>query len=129
MVQGCKLMVKSVVILCEDSPIGKNSALETIRMAAGIMAVGDLDECKIVFIGDSVYFLSKNFDPEKVNMETPSSIFRMMELSDFEVFALDSALEIAGIEPSDLIDFDNVKIASWKEISAFILEADVFYRY
>jgi sulfur relay (sulfurtransferase) DsrF/TusC family protein len=122
-------MVKSVVILCEDSPIGKNSALEAIRMAAGIMAVGDLDECKIVFIGDSVYFLSKNFDPEKVNMEIPSSIFRMMELSDFEVYALDSALEIAGIEPSDLIDFDNVKIASWKEISAFILKADVFYRY
>jgi len=122
-------MVKSVVILCEDSPIGKNSALEVIRMAAGIMAVGDLDKCKIVFIGDSVYFLSKNFDPEKVNMENPSNIFRMMELSDFEVYALDSALEIAGIEPSDLIDFDNVKIASWKEISAFILEADVFYRY
>ncbi len=122
-------MVKSVVILCEDSPIGKNSALEAIRMAAGIMAVGDLDECKIVFIGDSIYFLSKNFDPEKVNMEDPSNIFRMMELSDFEVYALDSALETAGIEPSDLIDFDNVKIASWKEISAFILEADVFYRY
>ncbi|GAI68920.1 unnamed protein product, partial [marine sediment metagenome] len=36
-------MVKSVVILCEDSPIGKNSSLEAIRMAAGIMAVGDLD--------------------------------------------------------------------------------------
>ena len=122
-------MVKSVVILCEDSPIGKNSALEAIRMAAGIMAVGDLDECKIVFIGDSVYFLSKNFDPEKVNMENPSNIFRMMELSDFEVYVLDSALEIAGIESSELIDFDNVKIASWKDISAFILEADVFYRY
>ena len=122
-------MVKSVVILCEDSPIGKNSSLEAIRMAAGIMAVGDLDECKIVFVGDSVYLLSKNFDPEKVNMETPSNIFRMMELSDFKVYALDSALDTAGIEPSDLIDFDNVKIASWKEISAFILEADVFYRY
>ncbi len=129
MVQGCDLMVKSVVILCEDSPIGKNSAFEAIRMAAGIMAVGDLDECKILYIGDSVYFLSKNFDPEKVNMETPSNIFRLMELSDFEVYALDSALETAGIEPSDLLDFDNVKIASWKEISAFILEADVFYRY
>ena len=122
-------MVKSVVILCEDSPIGKNSAIEAIRMGAGIMAVGDLEECKIIFMGDSVYFLSKNFDPEKVNMEIPSNIFRLMELSDLDVYVLDSALEIAGIEQSDLVEFDNVKVASIKEISKFILEADVTYRY
>ncbi len=122
-------MVKSVVILCEDSPIGKNSAIEAIRMGAGIMAVGDLEECKIIFMGDSVYFLSKNFDPEKVNMDVPSNIFRMMELSDLDVYVLDSALEIAGIKQSDLVDFDNVKVASSKEISKLILQADVTYRY
>jgi sulfur relay (sulfurtransferase) DsrF/TusC family protein len=122
-------MVKSVVILCEDSPIGKNSALEAIRMGAGIMAVGDLEECKIIFMGDSVYFLSKNYDPEKVNMDVPSNIFRMMELSDLDVYVLDSALEIAGIKQSDLIDFDNLKVTSYKEVSKFILDADVTYRY
>ena len=122
-------MVKSVVILCEDSPIGKNSAVEAIRMGAGITAVGDLDKCRIVFMGDSVYFLSKNFDPEQVNRDAPSNIFRLMELSDLEVYALDSALEIAGINYSDLIEFDNVKVASMQEISKFILEADVAYRY
>jgi len=122
-------MVKSVVILCEDSPIGKNSAVEAIRMGAGIMAVGDLDECKIIFMGDSVYFLSKHFDPEKVNRDAPSNIFRMMELSDLEVYVLDSALEIAGIKHSDIIDFANVKIVSFEEISKLIIEADVTYRY
>ncbi len=122
-------MVKSVVILCEDSPIGKNSAVEAIRMGAGIMAVGDLDRCKIVFMGDSVYFLSKNFDPTKVNRDLPTNIFRLMELSDLEIYALDSALEIAGITPSDLIEHDNVKVATIQEISKLILEADVMYRY
>ncbi len=122
-------MVKLVVILCEDSPIGKNSAIEAIRMGAGIMAVGDLEECKIIFMGDSVYFLSKNFDPEKVNMDVPSNIFRMMELSDLDVYVLDSALEIAGLKQSDLVDFDNVKVVNNKEISKFILDADVTYRY
>jgi sulfur relay (sulfurtransferase) DsrF/TusC family protein len=122
-------MVKSIVILCEDSPIGKNSVIEAIRMGAGIMAVGDLDECKIVFMGDSVYFLSKNFDPEKVNMDAPSNIFRLMELSDLEIYALDSALAMAGINPSDLIEYDNVKVASMQDISKIILEADVMYRY
>jgi len=122
-------MVKSVVILCEDSPIGKNSAFEAIRLGAGIMAVGDLDRCKIIFMGDSVYFLSKNFDPTKVNRDPPTNIFRLIELSDLEIYALDSALEIAGINPSDLIEYDNVKVASMQEISKIILEADVMYRY
>ncbi|NVM18438.1 MAG: DsrE family protein [Candidatus Lokiarchaeota archaeon] len=122
-------MVKSVVILCEDSPIGKNSAVEAIRMGAGITAVGDLDECKIIFMGDSVYFLSKNFDPEKVNREAPSNILRLMELSDIEIYALDSALEIAGIKDADLIEYENIKVASMQDISKFILEADVTYRY
>ena len=122
-------MVKSVVIVCEDSPIGKNSAVEAIRMGAGIMAVGDLDECKIIFMGDSVYFLSKKFDPEKVNRDTSSNIFRLMELSDLEVFVLDSALEVAGIKDSDLIDNDNVKVATMKEIAQLILDAEVTYRY
>ena len=122
-------MVKSVVILCEDSPIGKNSAVETIRMGAGISAVGDLDECKIIFMGDSVYLLSKKLDPEKINQETPSNIFRLMELSDLEIFVLDSALEIAGIEASELIEYDNVKVVTMEEISKIILEADVMYRY
>ena len=103
--------------------------LEAIRLGAGIMAVGDLDRCKIVFMGDSVYFLSKNFDPKKVNRDPPTNIYRLMELSDLEIYALDSALQIAGINPSDLIEFDNVKVASMQEISKFILEADVMYRY
>ncbi len=123
------MMVKSVVILCEDSPIGKNSAVEAIRMGAGIMAVGDLDECKVIFMGDSVYFLSKNFNPEKVNRDASSNIFRLLELSDLKVYALNSALEIAGISHSDLIEIDNVKVASMREISKFILEADLMYRY
>ena len=122
-------MVKSVVILCEDSPIGKNSAVEAIRMGAGIMAVGDLNECKIIFMSDSVYFLSKHFNPEKVNREAPSNIFRLMELSDLEVYALDSALEIAGIKDSDLIEYDNIKVVSMQEVSKFILEAELTYRY
>ncbi|MFX0012890.1 MAG: DsrE family protein [Candidatus Hermodarchaeota archaeon] len=122
-------MVKSVVIICEDSPIGKNSAIEAIRMGSGITAVGDLDECKIIFMGDSIYFLSKHFEPERLNIEIPSNIFKLMELSDIEVYALDSALASAGIKEKDLVEFNNVRVANIQEISKFILEADVTYRY
>jgi len=34
-----------------------------------------------------------------------------------------------GINHSDLIELDNVKVASMQEISKFILEADATYRY
>jgi sulfur relay (sulfurtransferase) DsrF/TusC family protein len=122
-------MVKSIVIVCEQSPIGKNSAIEAIRMAAGIMAVGDLENCKVVFMGDAVLFLNKSFNPKAVNMDDFSNVFRLMELSDIEVYALDKDLEVAGLTPSDLIDYDNVNVASIKDISKFLLEADASYRY
>jgi len=122
-------MTKSVVIVCEDSPIGKNSTIEAIRMGAGIMVLGDLDECKIIFMGDSVYLLSKSFNPESINMDNLYNIFHMLELSDLEVYVLDSALAIAGLNDKDLLDFDNIKIATIKEISEYILQADVTYKF
>jgi sulfur relay (sulfurtransferase) DsrF/TusC family protein len=122
-------MIKTVVIVCEDSPIGKNSAIEAIRMGAGIMVLGDLDECKIVFMGDSVYLLNKSFNPESINMDSLDNIFHMLELSDIEIYALDSALEIAGINDKDLREFENIKVATLKEISEYILHADVTYKF
>ena len=122
-------MVKSVVIICEDSPIGKNSTTESIRLGAGIMVLGDIEDCKIIFMGDSVYFLSKKLNPEVLNMESMDNIYRMMELSDIKIFALDSALDHAGISQNDLIDFEMINIATIKEISNYISQADAIFRY
>ncbi|MFX0009873.1 MAG: DsrE family protein [Candidatus Hermodarchaeota archaeon] len=122
-------MVKSVVIICEDSPIGKNSTTESIRLGAGIMVLGDIEDCKIIFMGDSVYFLSKKFNPEVLNMESMDNIYRMLELSDIKIFALDSALHHAGVSQNDLIDFQMVNIATIKEVSNYISQADTIFRY
>jgi sulfur relay (sulfurtransferase) DsrF/TusC family protein len=122
-------MIKSVVIICEDSPIGKNSAIESIRLGAGLTVLGDIEECKIIFMGDSVYFLSKKFNPEIVNMESMNNIYRMLELSDIKIFTLDSALSHAGITQNDLIDFEMVNVATLKEISNYISHADAIFRY
>ena len=122
-------MVKSVVIICEDSPIGKNSNVEAIRMGAGITVMGDIENCNIIFMGDAVHFLSKHIKPEAVNMDDNSNIYRMMELSEINIYALDSALEIAGLDVSDIINFENVKIASINDVARMLLEADITYRY
>lgn len=122
-------MVNSIIIICEDGPLGKNSVVESIRMGAGLLAVGDLDECKIVLLRDAIYFFNKNFNPEALNMKKYTNILRLIELSDLEIYAHDEALRIAGINPADLILKDNVKVVDNKKISQLILEADMSFKY
>lgn len=80
-------------------------------------------------MGDAVYFLSKKLNPEVIHMESVENIHRMIEMSDIEIFALDTALENAGIKRDELINFENVKIANIEEISDFIIQADTIFRY
>jgi len=122
-------MVNSIVRICEDSPFGKNSAIESIRMATGLLAVGDIDECKVIFMGDAIYFLNKNLNPEALNLNGFSNIMRLIELSDLEIYVLDEALEAADMGHSDLISNDNIKIVNAKELSNLILEADMSFKY
>ncbi len=122
-------MVKSIIIICEESPIGKNSVVESIRMAAGILAVGDVENCKVILLRDSIYFLNKHLNPKAVNMDEFTDIFRLIELSNLEIYVHDEALSIAGLNPTDLILLDNVKIVDNKKISQLILEADMSFKY
>ena len=122
-------MIKSIVIICEDSPFGKNSVIESIRMATGLLAVGDLDNCQVIFMGDAVYFLNKNLNPEALNVDPFSNIMRLIELSDLELYVHDKALDSAGLEQSDLISYENLKIVSNEEISQLIIEANMTFKY
>jgi len=122
-------MVNSVVIICEDAPFGKNSVVESIRMAAGILAVGDIDECKVILLKDAVYFFNKNLNPDALNMDNFTNIFRLIELSELEIFLHDKALKAAGIEPTDLFLEKHLKIIGTKQISQLILNADMSFKY
>ena len=122
-------MANSIVIICEDGPLGKNSVVESIRMAAGILAVGDIEICKVVLLRDAVYFLDKNLNPKALNMDEFTNIFRLIELSELEIYTHDKALEIAGIDHSDLVLADNVKIVDISKISELVIEADMSFKY
>lgn len=122
-------MVNSIVIVCEDSPFGKNSVVESIRMAAGLLAVGDIEECKVIFLLDAIYFLSRNLNPEALTIKPFTNIMRLLELSGLEIYVHDEALEVAGLERSDLISHGNLKIVDMREISNLILEADMSFKY
>lgn len=98
-------------------------------MGAGISAVGDLNSVKIVFIGDSVLLLSKKFNPKAVNLDENPNIFRMLDLADIDVYALDEAMKNLSIEEMDLLEYDNIHVINVKELSEIILEADTIYNY
>jgi len=122
-------MVNSIIILCEDSPFGKNSVVETIRMATGLLAIGDIDDCKVVFMKDSIYFLSKNLNPDALKVDHFTNIMRLIELSDLEIYVHDKALEDAGMVVSDLMPGDNIKVVNIEKISELIAEANMSFKY
>lgn len=122
-------MANSIIILCEDSPFGKNSSVEAIRMATGLLAIGDIDDCKVVFMKDAIYFLSQKLNPEALGVDKFTNIMRLIDLSGLEIFIHDTAMEDAGMVRSDLLQIDNIKVVSIEEISQLILDADMSFKY
>ena len=122
-------MVESTLIICDRSPIGKNSANEAIRIATGFAALGEIIDSKVVFMGDAVYLLNKNSDPTAVGMDVFDETFEMADLSDLELFVEETALKDAGMTKDDLIDYENLKIISIQEISLLMEEAETIFRF
>ena len=122
-------MVESVVIISDQSPIGRNSAVEAIRIGSGFTALGEFIECKIVFTGDAVYLFSKYCDPEAVGLDPLAEVLEMADLSDLEVFLIDSALTKAGLTKDDLIEYENLKIIDYDDLTDLIAQADTSFRF
>jgi sulfur relay (sulfurtransferase) DsrF/TusC family protein len=122
-------MVESVLIISDQSPIGKNSAAEVIRIGSGFVALGEYVDCKIVFMGDAVYILNKNANPEAVGLDNLDEVLEMADLSDLELYVIDSALSDAGLTKDDLIEYENLKIINIDELTNLIEEAQISFRF
>ncbi|MFX0036744.1 MAG: DsrE family protein [Candidatus Hermodarchaeota archaeon] len=122
-------MIESVLIISDQSPIGKNSAAEAIRIGSGFVALGEYIECKIVFMGDAVYLLSKNAFPEAVGMDSMNEVLEMADLSDLELYVIDSSLYDAGLTKEDLIEYENLKIINFDELIELIEDANTCFRF
>jgi sulfur relay (sulfurtransferase) DsrF/TusC family protein len=122
-------MIESVVIIADQSPMGKNSAIEAIRIGSGFVALGEFVNCQIVFTGDAVYLLNKNAKPEVIGMDTLDETFEIADLSDLELYVVDQALEDAGMSTEDLIEYENLKIVTIDEVVDLIENADTSFRF
>lgn len=122
-------MVESVVVISDVSPIGRNSAVEAIRIGSGFTALGEFIDCKIVLTGDAVYLFNKNCNPEVVGMDPLAEVLEMADLSDLEVYLIDSALKEAGFTEEDLVEYENLKIINYDDLADLIANADTCFRY
>ena len=122
-------MVESVVIITDQSPTGKNSAAEAIRIGSGFVALGEIINCQIVLTGDAVYLLNKNATPTVVGMDPLDEAIEMADLSDLELYVLDKSLKDAGLTAEDLIEYENLKVISIDELIDLIEQADTCFRF
>ena len=122
-------MVESVVIITDQSPVGKNSAAEAIRIGSGFVALGEYISCQVVFNGDAIYLLNKNAKPNAVGMDPMDEVIEMADLSDLELYVMNSALKEAGMTEEDLIEYENLKIINLADLSDLIEQADVCFRF
>lgn len=122
-------MVESALIITNKSPIGKNSAVEAIRIGSGFVALGEYIDCKVVITGDAVYLLDKEALPQNVGMDSLEEVFEMADLSDLELCVLDTALAEAGLSQSDLIDYENLKIITTDDLVDLIDKANFCFRF
>jgi sulfur relay (sulfurtransferase) DsrF/TusC family protein len=122
-------MIESVVVISDQSPIGKNSAIEAIRIGSGFTALGEFIDCKIVLTGNAVYLFNKSCNPEAVGMDSLEEVLEMADLSDLEVYVIESALKEAGMSKEDLIEYENLKVINYDELTELIANADTTFRF
>lgn len=122
-------MIESVVIISDQSPIGKNSAIEAIRIGSGFTALGEFIDCKIVLTGNAVYLFNKSCNPEVVGMDSLEEVLEIADLSDLEVYIIESALKDAGMSKDDLVEYENLKVINYDELTDLIANASTTFRF
>jgi len=121
-------VVDSIIILSDRSPVGTNSAVEAIRMGAGLVALGDTVPTKVVLSGDAVMLMAKAADPKAVDQDTIDNAMEMAELSDLEIYVVKEALADAGIQQDDLRPYAKLSIVSQAELASMVAETATTFR-
>lgn len=122
-------MIESVVVISDQSPIGRNSAIEAIRIGSGFTALGEIIDCKVVLTGDAVYLFNRYCNPEAVGMDPLTEVLEMADLSDLEVYLIESALNEAGMTKEDLVEYENLKVINYDDLTELIANADTSFRF
>jgi sulfur relay (sulfurtransferase) DsrF/TusC family protein len=121
--------MQSVVIMCDQSPVGTNAPAEVIRIGSGLKALGETVACKVIFTGDAVHLVSKTANPGAVRGDSLTEILEMAELSELPIYVVDVALADAGIKREDLIEYSGLSVVTLEDVATFLVEADSCFWY
>lgn len=122
-------MIESVVIICDKSPIGSNSAIESFRLGAGFLGLGEEINSKVLLRGDAIRALLKNIDPTAVGMDSFEEPLEMAELSDLTIYIIEEDLAETGLTKDELIEYEFLNIITLDEASKLIETADTCFRF
>lgn len=107
--------MESVLVMCNRSPFGTNSAYESIRLGSGFMGLGEDINCKILFYGDAVLAVRKNLNSGKIGMDSYEEGLEMADLSELPIIVVEEDLITRGMTTGDLFEFEDSPIQVIKE--------------
>ncbi|WP_371806333.1 DsrE family protein [Candidatus Lokiarchaeum ossiferum] len=116
----------SVLILCNKSPFGSNSAYEAIRLGAGYLGLGEDIDCKVLLYGDAVLTVKNNLMVEKIGMDSMEEGLEMADLSELPIIVTQEDMNRRGMNKEELFEFEEIpiQVISRSEISKIIMEFD-----
>lgn len=114
--------MNSILILCKNAPFGSNSGMETIRLGAGFMALGEEIECKILFYQAGILNLVQNLASEKIGMDSQDDGLEMADLAEVPIAVVREDLADLGLSETDLMEYEALSIISRAEIPSLLQE-------
>lgn len=121
-------MVKSVLIICDKSPFGTNSANEAIRISSGLIGLGAGVRSQVIFMGDAVMFMNKNLKPELIGMDNLAEGLEMADLTELPMVLVKEDMAERGLQKEDLINYSKIEIIRSEELPKIALEFDVIFK-
>ncbi|MFX0096731.1 MAG: DsrE family protein [Candidatus Hodarchaeota archaeon] len=112
--------MNKVIVVFRQGPYGSVYPIEAARITQVLIAM-DL-QAVAVFIDDGVYTLTKNHNPEGINMHPIRLTIENLRAIDVPLYAIDKSLKERGLKKESL-DFEP-KIIDLEMFSRLILDAD-----
>ena len=122
--------MESILIMCNKSPFGTNSAIEAIRLGAGFVALGEMLDCKVFLFGEAVLAMKKTINPTQIGVDSFDEGLEMADLSELPIVVSKEDCEKYSITKEDLYEFEEIpiEVISKNEISTLIGEFDTVFQ-
>ncbi len=117
------MMSKSICIVFNKAPYGSQAGRELLDIA--LMAAAFDMPITAIFIGQGVYQLLNNQQPDILYIKNHSATFKALPLYDIEqIFVEQNALHKFNLQQEDLLDIDQLQHVSTEVIKTRIANCD-----